>query len=171
MGPRCFLPGPTKIFSPQNKEKTKWGWIFSRLTKMPMCMCTWLFQVAYIFFSSSLGNIIAFIFLSSPLGNIIALFCGHTSLFCFNWVSFFNKRIWVNLFKLIFSIIPLFDPQPNKNDEKTRSFLSSHHFLPFYFSTLSTKRTLRQRVECLLCFGFALWLWKFSGVDLWFVLV
>ena len=24
MGPKCFLPGPTKMFSLQNREKTEW---------------------------------------------------------------------------------------------------------------------------------------------------
>ena len=31
-----------------------------------------------------------------------------TFFFCFNWTSFFNKGIWVNLFKLIFFISLLF---------------------------------------------------------------
>ena len=38
-------------------------------------------------------------------------------LFCINWVSFFNKSIWVNLYKLTFSIPQLFHSQPNKKEE------------------------------------------------------
>ena len=36
--------------------------------------------------------------------------------FGFNWVSFFNRGICVNLYKLTFSILPLFHSQPNKNE-------------------------------------------------------
>ena len=43
-----------------------------------------------------------FIFISN-LGDFSFL-CGYLSLFYFNLVSLFNKGIWVNLFKLIFSI-------------------------------------------------------------------
>ena len=39
------------------------------------------------------------------------------SLFCFNRASFFNKAIWVNLYKHIFFIPPFFHSQPNKNKE------------------------------------------------------
>ena len=38
------------------------------------------------------------------------------SLFCFNWSSFFNKCVGVNLYKFIFSISPFFHSQPNKNE-------------------------------------------------------
>ena len=38
------------------------------------------------------------------------------SLFCFNWPSFFNKGVWVNLYKLIFSISLVFHSQQNKNE-------------------------------------------------------
>ena len=48
--------------------------------------------------------------------------------FFFNWVSFFNKGIWVNLFKLNFSISPLFHFQPNKNERKIKIFSILLHF-------------------------------------------
>ena len=38
------------------------------------------------------------------------------SFFYFNCASFFNKAIWVNLYKLTFSIPPFFHSQPNKNE-------------------------------------------------------
>ena len=41
---------------------------------------------------------------------------GCLSLFCFNLTSYFNKNIWVNLYKLTFFIPPLFNSQPNKNE-------------------------------------------------------
>ena len=63
---------------------------------------------------------------------VVALFCVVICYFFFiNWASFFNKGIWVNLFKLIFSFPPLFHSQSNKKKEKIKSFLSSHHFLLF----------------------------------------
>ena len=52
---------------------------------------------------------------------VIAFFfffwCGYLSLFFFNWSSFFNKGVWVNLYKLTFSISSLFHSQPNKNEK------------------------------------------------------
>ena len=43
-------------------------------------------------------------------------FLGCLSLFCFNWASFFNKSICINLYKLTFSIPPFFHSQPNKKE-------------------------------------------------------
>ena len=66
-----------------------------------------LFFFCVFFFSLD----VIFIFLIN-LGDYIFL-----SLFCFNWALFFNKDIWINLYKLTFSISPLFHSQPNKNDK------------------------------------------------------
>ena len=38
----------------------------------------------------------------------LLFFCGYLSLFCFDWALFFNKDLWINLFKLIFFIFSLF---------------------------------------------------------------
>ena len=43
-------------------------------------------------------------------------FFGCLSFICFNWLSFFNKSIWINLYKFTFSIFLLFHSQPNKNE-------------------------------------------------------
>ena len=40
------------------------------------------------------------------------------SFFCFNWPSFFNKGIWVNLCKLTYSIPPLFSLPIKKKNER-----------------------------------------------------
>ena len=45
---------------------------------------------------------------------VIFIFFGCLSFIYFNWPSFFNKDIWVNLDKLTFFIPPLFHFQPNK---------------------------------------------------------
>ena len=75
---------------------------------------------------------------------VIALFCvvSLSIFFFFNLASFFNKGIWVNLFKLIFSIPPPFHSKPNKK-ERIKSFPSSHNFLSSHFSTPPTKRTIK----------------------------
>ena len=45
---------------------------------------------------------------------VIALFFGCLLPFCFNWQSFFNKGLWVNLYKFTFSIPLFFHFQLNK---------------------------------------------------------
>ena len=45
---------------------------------------------------------------------VIFIFFGCLSFICFNWSSFFNKNIWVNLDKITFFIPPFFHSQPNK---------------------------------------------------------
>ena len=44
------------------------------------------------------------------------IYFGCLSFICFNWPSFFNKGIWVNLDKLTFFIPPLFHFQSNKEE-------------------------------------------------------
>ena len=76
-------------------------------------------------------------------------FClGVCIFFGFNWASFFNKGICINLYILTFSILPLFHSQPNKNEGNYNlfyppTFPSSHHFLSSHFSTPPIKQTLR----------------------------
>ena len=70
--------------------------------------------------------------------------------FGFNWASFFNKGICVNLYKLTFSISQFFHFQPNKNEENWNIFyhpifLFSYHFLSSHFSTPPTKWTLKEK--------------------------
>ena len=66
---------------------------------------TWFFS-GHFFFIINLGDWFFFLF----------FLCGYLSHFCFDWTSFFNNGIWVNLFKLIFFIPPLFHSQPNKEE-------------------------------------------------------
>ena len=81
-----------------------------------------LFFKFFIFIFYRLGVIVVFFFFFwtwffiNKFGWLLFFFF-FGSLFCFNWVLFFNKGIWVNLFKLIFSIPPLFYSQPNKNEK------------------------------------------------------
>ena len=49
MESKCFFSEPTKLFSSQNGEKTEWEYIFSWLTKMPMCKCTWALSNCFFF--------------------------------------------------------------------------------------------------------------------------
>ena len=77
--------------------------------------------------------------------------------FCFNWASFLNKGICVNLYKLTFSIPLLFHSQPNKNKGNWNlfypsTFPSSHNFLSSHFSISPTKRTLK--TFCVIVTGF-----------------
>ena len=88
---------------------------------------------------------------------IIFFFFGWLSLFCFNWASLFNKNIWVNLYKFIFSIPPLFYSQPNKNKGNNNlfyppTFLPSNYFLSSHFSIYSTERTSLQNNQTPLIF-------------------
>ena len=71
---------------------------------------------------------------------IASSFFGCLSLFCFKWSSFYKKGVWVNLYKLTFFIFSLFHSQPKKRRE-IKIFLSSH------FSTLPTKRTLKEKIK------------------------
>ena len=49
------------------------------------------------------------------LGDCLFFF-GCLLLFCVNWASFFNKSIWVNLYKFTIFISPLINFQLNKNE-------------------------------------------------------
>ena len=75
-----------------------------------------------------------FFFLIINLGDCSFLWL-FVTFFCFNWSSFFSNGIWVNLFKLIFSFLPLFHFQPNKR-ERIKIILSSHFFILSPFSIL-----------------------------------
>ena len=95
------------------------------------------------------------------------MFFGTWFFFSINWViaffsfghffvlinhHFFNKGVWVNLYKFTFSIPPLFHSQANKKERNQNlfyppTFPSSHHFLSFHFSTPPTKRTINVEVQ------------------------
>ena len=88
------------MFSPQNGEKTKWGWIFLDRQKCP-CVCAQLLQVAFIFVHKK--KKLPLFFLSSPLGSNVALFfLGNIASFSFSFFhfSFFFLLTfaWVSLF-------------------------------------------------------------------------
>ena len=57
--------------------------------------------------------------------------------FCFDWTSFFNKCMWVNLCKLFFFFHPsTFSLSIKQRGEKLKYFLSSHFSINPSFSTL-----------------------------------
>ena len=56
--------------------------------------------------------------------------------FSFNWALFFNKGIWINIYKLTFFHPSTFPLPTKQKGKKLKSFLLSH------FSTPPTKRTL-----------------------------
>ena len=63
VGPGCFLPNPTKMFFPQNREKTWWGFWISWLIKMLNVTCTWVSSSS--FFMCFLGHVASpFLFFS-----------------------------------------------------------------------------------------------------------
>ena len=131
-GPGVFSLRLPKKFSSQIGEKIerrKWGYLIDKNVHVHVHMGNssnsiffffffnflfWLY-VAFFFFFFSLFNCTWFFLLDFYfLINWVIVF--FLSLFCFNWLSFFNKGIWVNLYKLTFSIISLFYSQPNKNE-------------------------------------------------------
>ena len=134
MRPRCFLPRLTKkVFFPNWRKNWKEKMSPFNRQKCPCALAHgqfvqfhhfffffnflfWLY-VAFFFFFFSLFNCTWFFLLDFYfLINWVIVFF-FLSLFCFNWPSFFNKGIWVNLYKLTFSIISLFYSQPNKNEK------------------------------------------------------
>ena len=183
IAPMCFLPKPTKKFSPQNGEKIRLlngqkylyrvhfffllfflcghvASFFLFFLFFPSCCCcvfffffpelwvgtlplfsfsfflSFLFFTKHSFFFLLFGLWVwwlfyLFIFLTRHdffLGTwffflinwviffFFFFFCGCLSLFCFNWPSFFNKDIWVSLYKFTFFIPLLFHSQPNKRE-------------------------------------------------------
>ena len=119
------------------------------------CLFSFLFSILFVsfdflgpsvplsFFHFFPGNSIAsslfgilFLFFNK-FGWLLFFLCDYLSLFCFNWASFFNKSIWVNLFKLIFFHPSTFPLSTKQKWEKIKYFLSS------YFTTPPTKWTLR----------------------------
>ena len=73
----------------------------------------------------------------SKFGRLL-FFCGYLSLFCFNWASFFNKSLLVNLFKLIFFHPSTFSLSTKQKGEKIKYYISSHFSIlpPFSIFTL-----------------------------------
>ena len=80
------INGEIQMFSLQNGEKTEWRWIFSWLTKMPMCMCTLQAYSSWpFFFPSPLGSNVAPL-ATLPLIFIFIFFYSLLLLFFF-WLS------------------------------------------------------------------------------------
>ena len=101
---QVFLPWPTKMFSSQNREKTVWEWIFSWLTKTPMC--TWASSSClYFFFFSSVQKrcLVVFKWGWIIIIIIIIIFLGASCLF-FSILFFFLFIFypWVCLFFFFF---------------------------------------------------------------------
>ena len=69
------------------------------------------------------------------------------SLFCFSWSSFFNKGCMSKFIQTHFFHPSIFPLPTKQKGEKLKFFLSSHHFLSFYFSTLPTKRALKFEIR------------------------
>ena len=132
MRPRCFLPTLTKkVFFPNWRKNWKEKMRLLNRQKCPCALAHGQFVQFHLFFflisfsgcmlpSSSSSSFLCltahdfFLLDFYFLINWVIVF--FLSLFCFNWLSFFNKGIWVNLYKLTFSIISLFYSQPNKNE-------------------------------------------------------
>ena len=142
MGLRCFLPKPTKKFSLQNGVKTAHGLVlvalffffffffFNILTRQASYMSnahTYIYiYISFAFFCIFFFFLFLFllfrcdfffldmIFLKKNLGDWFFFFLVVYPFFVFNWTSFFNKGICINLYKLTFSIILLFHSQLNK---------------------------------------------------------
>ena len=114
VGPKCFLPGPTKMLSLQNEEKTEWELIFSWLTKMLMCTCLYLFiyfllswQLAvmlpfFFFFFRPTLPLLFFIFLFSRLGS------GRSFFFFFLFFWFSRAGSWFFFFFFFKDLIFIF---------------------------------------------------------------
>ena len=90
---------------------------------MPFFLSWLTLPLFHFFFNKKLvmfffGHDFYFLINFSDCSFFFFFFYGYLLLFCFNWTPFFNKDIWINLFKLIFSISPLFHSQPNKTERK-----------------------------------------------------
>ena len=116
----------TKFVFPKWKEnRMKWVWWWN--DKIAHVQCTWAKSSwpFFFFFNCFLGMNVASLLLFFHFDILsvgVVLFCffcffGFLSLFCFNYISFCNNDIWVNLYKFIFFIFSLFHCQPNKNKE------------------------------------------------------
>ena len=95
-----------------------------------LCFCIFVFVFCMWFFFSTNDY-----YYLINLGDCMLFGC--LSLFCFNWPSFFNKGIWVNLYKLTFFIPPLFHSEQKKKWKKLKFFLSSDFSILLSFSILS----------------------------------
>ena len=151
-----------QVFFPKWEENLVEGNLMGEGQKCPYAVCCFFFFVFFFVFgfstlvkcffcSHSFFFRRDFFFLDIILKKKFGwLYFFFWSLFYFNWASLFNKDIWVNLYKLIFFIPPLFHSQPNKNEGNnnlfyTLIFISSHNFLSFYLSIRLTKRTSLQK--------------------------
>ena len=115
-GSRYFLRKLTQNLSFQNGKKTGWSEFDGEMTKLRMCNAHGQSPVGFfffLFFSSFLGMNVASLLLFFHF-DILSV---GVVLFCFNYISFCNNDIWVNLYKFIFFIFSLFHCQPNKNKE------------------------------------------------------
>ena len=122
---RYFLSSPTKKFSPK-RRKTKgrnWASFLDESARVQLHMS--FTQIAFLltfFFSlftfDLLGRLVRYSFFFLFCLDVIFFFYGHVFLFFgFNCASFFNRDIYINLYKLTFSIPLFFHSQPNKNEE------------------------------------------------------
>ena len=89
---------------------------------------------------------------------ILAFTCGGFFSF-YMWASFSSNSIWVNLFKFIFFILPLFHSQQNKKSRENKIFsiLPLFHpptiFYPPTFSPLQPNGPLECVRDLLICFS------------------
>ena len=142
--PRCFLPWPTKKFSLQNGEKTEernWASFLDKNAHVQLHLHSRCFSSH--FFSLTLPTSFFLLIYWASLSSFLSFFLfiffiffiyGHDFYFLINlgdwiffwffitfWVlighHFFNKGIYVNLYKLTYSILPFFHSQPNKKEE------------------------------------------------------
>ena len=122
---RYFLSSPTKKFSPK-RRKTKgrnWASFLDESAHVQLHMSftqiafllTFFFLYLLLIYWAGLSDILFFFLFCL---DVIFFFYGHVFLFFgFNCASFFNRDIYINLYKLTFSIPLFFHSQPNKNEE------------------------------------------------------
>ena len=172
---------------------SKWDtWASSSCLFFLFFLLPWTVSLPFFSFFFFLGNIASFssffyffffLFIFSAWGNFFFFFFFLNNKF--GWLLFFvvichffiligHHSLTKVYFKLIFSISPLFNSQPNKNDEKIKSFLSSHFsilqpfsILPLFHPSNQTDPKAEGRV-------FALFWFCLMAVEIfwcWFVLV
>ena len=139
--PAIFSPDPPHLYHPKLRKKHEGKTSHSYLDKIALSqnqrstLCLLSFLSFYEFASCSHSLICLFLlfitaiifyfvltsFFLSKFWDVASFFFLFFTWFLFlinfNWASFFNKSIWVNLYKLTFSIPQLFHSQLNKKEE------------------------------------------------------
>ena len=140
--PAIFSPDPRQLYHPKLRKKHKGKTSHSYSDKIApsqhqrstLCLLSFLLPPLFFILCSPVSSYLSFgtlppifffiflflymIFIFNTFGWLPSFFFFFSclSLFCFNLPSFFNNDIWVNLYKLTFTIHSLFYSQPNKKE-------------------------------------------------------